>query len=331
MTFDGDRVEELGWAQANVCRDKLDITLRSRAHKARILFPALGTPALLCGQGKQLKVILAVSDAFHQEINAERQPNPAKSIGPMTLRRLHAQFRLKPWSTSDKHHPDLDRIYENWQTAQENIRLYPRGELKNSSETGLPVSDNNGKCIGILHPDIIDFYRKHGYTRLYQVNLNKLPPPRVSTTWYGTTPTTKRRTPHPLIKSHTTAIHTNPRTASRPTTSVRQKSRAASRSIAAASTPATGGGASSPNSPATGATPAAPPSARVPQRAASGWRTVTLSTSATNPSSTPATSATCTSHPARPSTQTARRNSSPAPTPPPRPHSAPSPTTAPPP
>ncbi|WP_330178389.1 hypothetical protein [Candidatus Vondammii sp. HM_W22] len=93
-----------------------------------------------------------MSDAFHQGINAERQPNPAKSIGPMTLRRLHAQFRLKPWGTSDKHHPDLDRIYENWQTAQENIRLYPRGELKNSSETGLPVSDNNGKCIGILQP-----------------------------------------------------------------------------------------------------------------------------------------------------------------------------------
>ncbi len=176
VTFDGDRVEELGWAQANVCRDKLDITLRSRAHKALILFPALGTPTLLCGQGKQLKIILAVSDAFHQAINAERQTNPAKSIGPMTLRRLHAQFRLKPWGESDKHHPDLDRIYENWQTAQENIRLYPRGELKNSSETGLPVSDNNGKCIGILHPDIIDFYRKHGYTRLYQVNLNKLPP-----------------------------------------------------------------------------------------------------------------------------------------------------------
>ncbi len=87
---------------------RFNFILKSRAHRALILFPALGTPALVHPEQKSIYLILAIDDAFHQATRAEQVNGRA---GPMTLRRLHAQLRLYRWKNGIKRAPGIKRLY----------------------------------------------------------------------------------------------------------------------------------------------------------------------------------------------------------------------------
>ena len=173
IAFDGNCVEmDASHRQPHDKPDQqFNFILKSRAHRALILFPALGTPALVHPGQKTARLILAVDNAFHAAIQAEQADG---QTGPMTLNRLYAQLRLHRWKSSNKRRPGHTRLYPDWATARQQMSFHALGPLSATEPPGLAVRSADGRQLGILHAGAVSHYREAGYTMLYQIDLANL-------------------------------------------------------------------------------------------------------------------------------------------------------------